>query len=363
MNKNNVSSLLQKFHKRSQTGPKNEPSTIQYILGGVGNSHIFVDFFRRNNVIQELDGPTSLVLIPTDAAVKHKLTDIGITLGQLQHSQFYLEIMSNHLSEDYGLDFLDGQRVVLYVSKSELEFEDIRVGKLYGKCDQNTYKDAIVFYESLEFVITEDQINSVRDEYPYLESSTLQDKNFNLLDKNAIFQILVKLEPVDVISTCITNAKFKNICGDEQLFEQLFEAHYSDYEIQHDSAIKTYKSIVFGSYEYYCVVEIGDISDGVVITQFKTQLDVRNSLVEFLNINILDDDSVKNVVIEQFGQLIYNVLAREEYEEENEITLDDTDFYTMPFEEFVHRMLIIGKELRNEHETAPQALVRGINYS
>ncbi len=51
---------------------------------------------------------------------------------------------------------------------------------------------------------------------------------FGILDKHVLTQILLRLEPYDVLSTCQTDTRYAKVCSDRQVFRTLLETHYPD---------------------------------------------------------------------------------------------------------------------------------------
>lgn len=54
---------------------------------------------------------------------------------------------------------------------------------------------------------------------------------FEILDKNAIYNILKFMEPVDILSLCSINKKFRNICEDRDIFRQLLKDIYPQFNV------------------------------------------------------------------------------------------------------------------------------------
>jgi len=58
---------------------------------------------------------------------------------------------------------------------------------------------------------------------------------FEILDKNALTEILKRLEPIDVLRLCQINHHFARVCSDQTIFRILMKTHYPDFPINNNA--------------------------------------------------------------------------------------------------------------------------------
>jgi len=66
------------------------------------------------------------------------------------------------------------------------------------------------------------------------------------LDNIALYQILVKSDPLSVIQLCKTNIKFSNLCTNRAVFHNLMELHYPQFTIDENDPKQQYLDITGG---------------------------------------------------------------------------------------------------------------------
>lgn len=66
------------------------------------------------------------------------------------------------------------------------------------------------------------------------------------LDNNALYQILVKSDPLGVIQLCKTNIKFRLLCNNRAVFHDLMKLHYPQFPIDEDDPKQQYLNITGG---------------------------------------------------------------------------------------------------------------------
>lgn len=78
------------------------------------------------------------------------------------------------------------------------------------------------------------------------------DVAFEILDKNAIVEIMKKMKPYEVLSLCETQTQMARICGDQDVFRALMKAHYPQFPIDEEDPKRQYE-VITANYgiEYY----------------------------------------------------------------------------------------------------------------
>ena len=66
---------------------------------------------------------------------------------------------------------------------------------------------------------------------------------FDILDKNALFQILAKLNPVSVLSLCQSNINFRRLCREKSTFISLMKLHYPSFRVDYVNPKEQYMKI------------------------------------------------------------------------------------------------------------------------
>lgn len=69
------------------------------------------------------------------------------------------------------------------------------------------------------------------------------DVAFEILDKNAIVEIMKKMKPYEVLSLCETQQKMAHVCGDQNVFRALMKEHYPQFPIDHKNPKEQYGKI------------------------------------------------------------------------------------------------------------------------
>ena len=83
--------------------------------------------------------------------------------------------------------------------------------------------------------------------------------SFDLLDANALYEILARLDPQSVLKTCQTNNQFRNLCQNPHIFYRLMQLHYPDVPINKNPK-KQYIDITEGKYTtYYPIIMFNKI--------------------------------------------------------------------------------------------------------
>lgn len=121
----------------------------------------------------------------------------------------------------------------------------------------------------------------------------------DILDNNALFEILVKSEPIGVAQLCKTDRKYSRLCSDQTVFRRLMAIHYPQFTIDFRNPKQQYLNIT------------GNI--GVEYDVKITLVDVRGKNAE--KINITTNGKSETV---KLGEIIEPVAKRSEYN-------DDTD--------------------------------------
>lgn len=60
-------------------------------------------------------------------------------------------------------------------------------------------------------------------------------ETFRRIDKNPLFEILLRSKPIDVLNLCRTTPKFADLCRNNKIFERLMEAHFPNKTIEADA--------------------------------------------------------------------------------------------------------------------------------
>ncbi len=58
---------------------------------------------------------------------------------------------------------------------------------------------------------------------------------FDILNMDALFEILKELDPATVLSLCQTNQRFAELCRDQDVFRNLMRVHYPNFPINEDA--------------------------------------------------------------------------------------------------------------------------------
>lgn len=98
------------------------------------------------------------------------------------------------------------------------------------------------------------------------------------INRDELVQILIKLNPIDVLKTCRTHSKFSKICQRNDVFVNLMEAHYPEWIID-DNAKTQYINITGNIGTYYHINTIQN--DNFEILKEDTQGNEINILKEF----------------------------------------------------------------------------------
>jgi hypothetical protein len=90
---------------------------------------------------------------------------------------------------------------------------------------------------------------------------------FEVLDKSALTEILVKLDPQTILKLCQTNKQFRRICSDDSVFFKLMKAHYPGFPIRKEAKVQ-YMAIASGRVEKYYlpVTKIQNTEDSLGMT-------------------------------------------------------------------------------------------------
>lgn len=85
---------------------------------------------------------------------------------------------------------------------------------------------------------------------------------FNILNMDALFQILAKLDPKSVLELCKTTPAFRRLCSQTQTFTNLMTLHYPQHDLDPDVKLQ-YMALALGRYVLYnrLVPEVVDPTD------------------------------------------------------------------------------------------------------
>jgi hypothetical protein len=81
---------------------------------------------------------------------------------------------------------------------------------------------------------------------------------FNILDQNALYNILEKLDPLSVLELCKTTKAFAKLCRQQSTFRRLMQKHYPEHPLQRDLKLQ-YMALALGKVTVYAAdYEIDD---------------------------------------------------------------------------------------------------------
>jgi len=268
---------------------------------------LLLNFFQKHKVWDQFKQHKDLViLIPTDEALTKFASSIGLEVKQLLVDKKFFDVLYNHIGHmipdpdaepnTYELFKTVNDHIVEY----DNEVMDTKLDETFAIEGGYDVKPTLVIdndqiplelkshieriYIVNGVIIFPEQLDKFKKELLYLKPSESEDKkNFNILDPGAILNILINLNPQEVVKTCQVDKRFIHVCENETLFRDLMKAHYPKYEIQNNSAAQTYKSIVNGTYLFYIVLE-GNIEYGEYTIDEElfhpTELELRNYLLK-----------------------------------------------------------------------------------
>lgn len=80
---------------------------------------------------------------------------------------------------------------------------------------------------------------------------------FNILDENALFNILARLNPVSILSLCQSNRQFAKLCSQKTTFARLMTLHYPQHPLDVENPKERYVDITANIGVVYSVDIIG----------------------------------------------------------------------------------------------------------
>lgn len=254
------------------------------------------NFYKKNNLEAQLADKVYLIIVPSDDQLKEFAGKIGISVEQLVNSETFTDqIMYNNFCVNVDEDLLE------HPTEFEDEWESVN-GELF---DVNLYFIDFfgnqLLYLNDELLVTDDQVMDLIDEFPFLDP---KGSKFPVMDVSTVSNILVNLEPKEVLQTCRLNKQFNRYCNNETLFTFLMKKHYPTYEIQNDSALKTYKSIVKGTYNYYIIIDVDLGSHQPDFNYYESEILVKEALFDYVNylceLLVVESATFRASILEKF---------------------------------------------------------------
>jgi len=185
------------------------------------NAKQVLRFFEKHKVLEQLKSKY-LVLIPTDEAIENFVNEnnLGIESIQFSRSKIFKNIMYNHLSQNFNYTDVD---------LDPINFESVNGNKFVDVHPEQELSIGLTTGEFIKFasidklLVTESQMKTLKanlaKEFPFLKHSDKSNNTFGILDKAALYNILVKLDPKSILNTCKVDKRFEHICKDESIFK------------------------------------------------------------------------------------------------------------------------------------------------
>jgi len=269
------------------------------------NCSLMVQFYKKHNLPLKLKEHKFIsLLVPTDTAVQTLAQSLGISVQQMLREKSFFDIVFNHIIlskfNPFNLErsFHETSSGLSISYKHKNRTSPIKLDIDYDgefEVNGNEYLSSrrtefLSHYETpidvpnvfiiYKVITTPEQLEKLKKSFLFLETPKETGKNFNLLDRGAISNILIHLTPKDVLKTCNVDKRFTHLCDNEELFKVLMKAHFPEYEIQNNSAAQTYKSIVNGTYLYYLVSSYDE--HDIILEKLSNEQALRDYFMKFI---------------------------------------------------------------------------------